>query len=341
MPAPLTTPQARRRVGARDVDAIRVVRTQLLDRQSSMRLAYVLAWVSLSLSVAAFTGGMAVSFLSHSTSALGFALENAVDAAASALLLWRFWSGTPAHLLALREKRASIGMALGFVALAMLIGSISASHLLKRRTMQDTSLLIALAIPTIVTFLILGTAKLWVAQSVDSASLRKDALCSICGALLAFGVLAGCVVENHKPNVWWVDDLIAVVISCGLLISGLITLIKNACQRHRWWKLSFWLSASSGGADVMQKGGLYWVEATATPARDKFSSPHFTPDGTTTEFVVPMSPYPASPPPRVGSFCVAIGSGPLRVSTPSTTSTSSGESSTATEPDESSPIQQV
>ena len=65
MPAPLTTPQARRRVGARDVDAIRVVRTQLLDRQSSMRLAYVLAWVSLSVSVAAFTGGMAVSFLWH------------------------------------------------------------------------------------------------------------------------------------------------------------------------------------------------------------------------------------------------------------------------------------
>ena len=175
MPAPLTTPQARRRVGARDVDAIRVVRTQ----RSTVNLRC--GWPtssrgSLSVSVAAFTGGMAVSFLSHSTSALGFALENAMDAAASALLLWRFWSGSPAHLLALREKRASIGMALGFVALAMLIGSISASHLLKRRTMQNASLLIALAIPTTVTFLILGTAKLWVAQSVDSLHCVRCAL---------------------------------------------------------------------------------------------------------------------------------------------------------------------
>ena len=90
--------------------------------QPGVREAFVLSWVSLLLTVAAFVVGCAVAAVTSSSATLGFALENAVDFLSSALVCWRFYGGgksVPEAKLEEREKRASVGIALSFVVLAL------------------------------------------------------------------------------------------------------------------------------------------------------------------------------------------------------------------------------
>lgn len=55
-----------------------------------------------------------------------------VDSFSSALVLWRFWGGgtvLPESVLELREKRASVGIAIAFVALGVVVGTVAIQHL--------------------------------------------------------------------------------------------------------------------------------------------------------------------------------------------------------------------
>ena len=296
--------------------------------------AYVLSWLSLVLSFFCCGLLVVVGCITGSASALGFALENGVDFFSSALVLWRFWGGgksIPEHVLDLREKRASVGIAFAFVALALVVGATSASHLIMRTETSNAELLNSLAVPSLFIFLFLGLAKLWVGVSIDSPSLRKDALCSFCGALLAFGVLAGTTIEHHSPSVWYIDACVALIVSVGLLIHGIYTLFKNAMQRNRWWRPCWWRSASTGGVESMFKGGTPHKPHKPSHAR-AMVSPQKNP------YAGEISPAPfGSPPPRRGAACVAIGGVAERGATPSTTSTTSTPSSEDSRSSSSSP----
>ena len=85
--------------------------------------AYNVSVASLVLTVCAFCAGLAISVHSSSSAALGYALENGVDAIGSVLVLWRFWgAGTVSEAqLELREKRADVGIAVMFVLLGWLV----------------------------------------------------------------------------------------------------------------------------------------------------------------------------------------------------------------------------
>ena len=84
-----------------------------IKRRPTVWDAYVLSWVSLVCTVAAFFAGLVISISARSAATLGYALENWVDSLSSILVLWRFWGGgktVPEEQLAQREKRASIAV---------------------------------------------------------------------------------------------------------------------------------------------------------------------------------------------------------------------------------------
>jgi hypothetical protein len=313
MPAPLATPQAIRRVGHRDVDGRPPER---IFSQPTLWHGYALSWTSLFLSCVACTGSLAVSLRSRSMAALGFSFSCAVGVASSTLVLWRFWAGQPSHVLELREQRASVGMSFLFVVLAVAIGTPAAMSLKDhRREDVHPELLTALEITGVAVFCVLGLAKLWIAQALDSTALRKDGACSFCGAALAFGALAGRVAEKYDARMWFLDSLIALA-ACGALLScGCFSLASIAIKHRRW---CFPIRSANNN----QKGGM-GKESVATPA----STASFrtralvSPIGTRIDFDVAAF---TSPPPRVGAICIAVGSGAMRSATPSTTSTSSG-----------------
>ena len=76
---------------------------------------------------------------------------------------------------------------------------------------------------------------------MDSPSLAKDGICSMCGGGLSFGVCVGAIfIESENDEAWWLDATIAVCVSIGLYFYGLYTLIKNYQSGNLWYKPSFW-----------------------------------------------------------------------------------------------------
>lgn len=205
--------------------------------------AYVISWVSLVLTIMAFAIGLAVSAVSGSSATLGFALENAVDGISSALVLWRFWGGgrsIPEAELELREKRASVGIALAFVVLAITVGGTASAHLAEHNVPSNVAALLGISAPSVVVFSTLGAIKLHLGFATRSPSLKKDAACSLCGALLSLGVCIGTAVAHEA---WYFDALVALLVSGALFLHGVYTLVKNGRSGNHWWAGSFWMVA--------------------------------------------------------------------------------------------------
>jgi len=205
--------------------------------------AYIISWISLVLTIIAFIVGLIVASVSGSSATLGFALENAVDGISSALVLWRFWGGgksIPEATLELREKRASIGIALAFVLLALTVGITSLAHIAEHNVPSNVAALVGVSAPSVVVFTALGAVKLYLGFATRSPSLKKDAACSLCGAVLSLGVCIG-TAAMHK--LWYFDALVALLVSLALLLNGAYTLDKNRRDGNRWWEKRFWLTA--------------------------------------------------------------------------------------------------
>jgi divalent metal cation (Fe/Co/Zn/Cd) transporter len=210
--------------------------------------AFALSWISLLLTVVAFVAGLVVAVNTSSSATLGFALENAVDFFSSALVCWRFWGGgatVPESELVLREKRASVGIAMSFVVLACVVGGVASGHLGAHERPSDLGILVSLAAPSAVCFGVLGALKMWVGLSTRSPSMRKDAACSLCGAFLSVGTCVSAGAVTADESVWFLDALVAILVSVGLLLYGAYVLAKNAAQRNRWWTASFWWQPSA------------------------------------------------------------------------------------------------
>ena len=113
-------------------------------------------------------------------------------------MLWRFWGGgkeggPTEEQLEQREKRASIGIGIMFIILAIVVGSVASVHLDAAEIPEEAGLLLGLSAPSVVIFLILGILKYRVGTKLDSPSLAKDGICSLCGSGLSFGVCLGAI----------------------------------------------------------------------------------------------------------------------------------------------------
>jgi hypothetical protein len=195
--------------------------------------AYIVSWISLALTGLAFVIGLAVATTSNSSATLGFALENAVDGISSALVLWRFWGGghsIPVAELELREKRASIGIAVAFVALAITVGGTASAHIAEHSVPSNVAALLGVSAPSVVVFAMLGSVKLHMGFATKSPSLKKDAACSLCGSLLSLGVCIGTAVAHEA---WWFDAVVALLVSGALLLHACRSDRERHRERHR------------------------------------------------------------------------------------------------------------
>lgn len=230
------------------------------------REAYLICWISLVCTVIAIIVGFIVFVQTESSATLGFALENLVDTISSLLVLWRFWGGgatVPEEELDRREKRADVGIAVSFVALAFIVGSDAVDHLTEREATTNTGALFALSGPSIVIFLVLGCVKMHLGLATNSQSLIKDASCSICGALLSVGTCVGAALVSSGSGIWYVDAVVAVVISEGLLVFGMYTLVTKA--KYKWWTAGFWRTPTERRANRAKGKGLFGKSAATAP----------------------------------------------------------------------------
>lgn len=219
--------------------------TTAAGRWSWTTIAFVLAFLSLVLTLVAMIIGLVLAMITHSSAMLGFALENAVDFLSSILVCWRFYSGASEEALELREKRASVGIGISFVVLACVVASTAAEHLTEQSDPEYVELLIALAAPSAALFGPLGLLKLWVGFKTNSASMKKDGLCSIFGTILSLGVIVGVVLYGADEKLWYADAVVALCVAVLLLIIGVDTLVRNAYKQNRYWTVAFWTGETS------------------------------------------------------------------------------------------------
>jgi divalent metal cation (Fe/Co/Zn/Cd) transporter len=205
--------------------------------------AFQISIVSAIVTVIAFIAGLSISISTHSSATLGYSLENLVDLVSSLIVLWRFHGGDTANKeeLQKREKRASIGIALLMVILAICVFSVAVEHLAEGHAPSALHQLISLSVPSLLIFLILGILKFNIAIKTQSPAMKKDAVCSLGGAILSLGVLIGVGLFQSDDAIWWFDAFVAIIISILLGLYGVRTVVKNILEDKKYWTMKFWM----------------------------------------------------------------------------------------------------
>lgn len=78
--------------------------------------------------------------------------------------------------------------------------------------------------------------KFSLAKVLKSSALRKDAVTSGAVATMAATILISTTIYKSHESVWWLDSAVAIIISFGLFVLGIRTLLKNP-----WWRCASFL----------------------------------------------------------------------------------------------------
>lgn len=211
--------------------------------------AFVLSWISVTVTVAAAVGGILGFIKTGSALLLCYGLENGVDFLSSVVVLWRFYCphSTPEIEAKLkhREKRASI--AISFILFMLGLGIVATAvddFLHGAETPEELQLVLGISFVSILIFGLLTIIKFHYAILLESASLHKDAICSLIGTTLSAALFINTLIIDHFPEAWWIDP--AVALGCGIasIIIGLYALFMASCVQKlpicspKWWFLS-------------------------------------------------------------------------------------------------------
>ena len=197
--------------------------------------AYNISVVSCVLTVSSVAVGLACFYATRSPAMLGFGIENAVDLMSSLVVMWRFSAGEREKGgAARREKKASACIAMVMVALGLLVATVAIEHICNGGGGHKLELLISVSLPCGVIFGALGAVKYVMSVRMKSSSFKKDAVCSVCGSALSFGVVLGAWATEKDERLWWIDSAFAIFIGSACLALGVRTLRKKIFEGDDW-----------------------------------------------------------------------------------------------------------
>lgn len=184
---------------------------------ADMRLARLLAWISLGWMTVEGAVGIAAGVAAGSVALIGFGLDSAIEGFASVIVIWRFTGSRTMSEDA--ERRAQRLVAFSFFLLAPYV-AFQATRDLVTGSHPDTSWVgIALALVSLVAMPVLGRAKQRIGSRLDSAATAGEGTQNILCAYLAGAVLIG-LVGNAAFGAWWLDPVAAFVIAGVALDEG-------------------------------------------------------------------------------------------------------------------------
>lgn len=143
----------------------------------------------------------------------GWALGSAPEGLASAMVVWRFTGSRTLSETA--ERRAQLGVALSFWLTAPYIAAESVRHLVGEHHAATSLIGIGLTAVALVLMPTLGRVKHTLAVRLGSGATKGEGTQNyLCGAQAA-AVLIGLAVTASRPDGWWFDPAV------GLLIAAL------------------------------------------------------------------------------------------------------------------------
>jgi len=228
-----------------ELPAASAVVGDLNDEQLWTRRAITISWVSIAITILSGIIGITCAILYGSMAMLGYGLESFVDVFSSACVVWRFEKSFDTSIPAAMhdeighrlEKISGVGISFSFVAIALVVGIQAAVHLHNEHHPSASTLMQVMAFISVVAVAILGGFKWHISNKLESATLKKDAICSIAVGVISLAVGISTTIYSDSKSVWWFDAAVAVLVSVFLLIYGGRTIF---CHGHQWWTCAFW-----------------------------------------------------------------------------------------------------
>lgn len=219
--------------------------------------AFWLSWVSLVCTVVAAIGGLVGFSKTESTLILAFGLENFVDFASSAVVLWRFYcphGADEAKLAKLqkREERASVAISIVIGILGLFVFSVGIADMMKRDKDTDLSLLFTISFVSIIIFGTLTIIKFKYANDLDSPSLYKDGVCSLIGTCLSASLLFTTAIIDRAPGAWYIDPIVSLAIGISATVYGFRVVVKMALQGIPIHRLDWWVTKEADNCSVQE-----------------------------------------------------------------------------------------
>jgi len=195
------------------------------DRQSLIDRAIALSWFTIAYNL--LEGVVSVYFgLSDDSMALaGFGADSFIEVFSAALVLWRFRSETGGACVPVeRERRATLGIGVLFVVLAAATAAGAALQLRAGGHPQTTVPGLAISAISLGFMFFLWRAKLRLAAALDSATVLKDAACSLACIKLSVILLLGSLLFMTSPALWWSDAAAAALLAVFIGLEGAQTI---------------------------------------------------------------------------------------------------------------------
>jgi divalent metal cation (Fe/Co/Zn/Cd) transporter len=180
--------------------------------ESFVRRALLLSWFTIIFNIAEGLVSIYFGLSEESVALAGFGLDSFIEVGSAFLVLWRFRSETVDVGTGLgleRERKATYGIGILFVLLSIAT-AFGAVYKLVRMEPPDTALPGFIISSISLGFMyFLYASKRNVAVRLDSATVMKDAACSLACIKLSAVLFAGSLVYILFPILWWADSVAA------------------------------------------------------------------------------------------------------------------------------------
>ena len=191
----------------------------------AVKQAILLSWFTILYNLVEGIVSIYFGISDEAISLAGFGGDSLIEVASASLVLWRFRGETQGEItLALqREKRATLYIGYLFL---MLAGITTVSSVFQVATFRrpDTTLPgIVISTLSLSFMFYLWRSKKKVSTLLNSATMAKDADCSLACIKLSGILFVGSIVYLLLPGLWWVDSIAAIAIAIFVAIEGVET----------------------------------------------------------------------------------------------------------------------
>ncbi len=172
------------------------------------RHAIFLSWFTIGYNLV--EGAVSITFGvdDESVALAGFGIDSLIEVASAALVLWRF----RVHDVS-RERKATLSIGILFLLLALVTAIASIFQLQTGAHPATTVPGLAISAASLSFMFWLWSAKRGVARQLNSASMMKDATCSLVCIQLSLVLFVGSLTFALIPSLWWIDSAAALVIA--------------------------------------------------------------------------------------------------------------------------------
>ncbi len=192
------------------------------DQSGWVRRAVRLSWFTIAYNLIEGTASIGFGIKDEALSLAGFGADSFIEVASAFVVLWRFRRETQNDDSMSLEAEPEATLAIGalFLALALAAGAASIWRLATYGRPDTTVPGFVISLVSLSFMFYLWSAKRKAGRALDSATVMKDAACSLACIQLSFVLLAGSLLHMFFPNLWWADASAAVLIAALIAREG-------------------------------------------------------------------------------------------------------------------------